>query len=124
MTGRPPSYMRRQHQPKAAGREALPTELEKDFQARVVHLAQLKGYRLIYHTWNSERSAKGYPDLTLVRLARNGRPARLVFLELKRAGGRATAEQLAWIAALAQVPGVDAMVAWPEDLQALEELLT
>ena len=37
-------------------------ETEKGFQAAVVELARLRGW-LVYHTYDSRRSAKGFPDL-------------------------------------------------------------
>lgn len=49
---------------------------EKAFQQRVVDFARITGW-LAYHTWDSRKSEKGYPDLTLVR------HPRLVFAELK-----------------------------------------
>ena len=72
-----------------------PYSSEKEFQALVIDLAQRHGFR-VYHTFNSRRSAAGYPDVTLVRAGR------LLFLELKSKTGRVTDEQKEWITALQQ----------------------
>lgn len=63
---------------------------EAEFQSQVVEYARLNGWRLIYHTWNSERSEPGFPDLVLVR------GSELVFAELKAQNGRVSQEQLNW----------------------------
>src|SRR5262245_30603180 len=89
---------------------------EADFQAAVLDLARLRGWRC-YHTHDSRRSAAGYPDLTLVR----GR--RLLFVELKRRGGRPTPAQAAWLADLAAVPGVEVHLWRPADWPAVESTL-
>lgn len=68
---------------------------EEAFLAQVVRAARLLGY-LVYHTRDSRRSARGFPDLVLVR-AMDGR---LIFAELKSSRGRVTAEQQAWLHAL------------------------
>ena len=63
---------------------------EKEWQSTVLDLATLGGWRS-YHTFDSRRSAPGFPDLTLVR------PPELVFAELKAEKGRTTPEQEAWL---------------------------
>jgi hypothetical protein len=49
---------------------------EKHFTQKVVDLARLLGYS-VYHTYWSEHSAAGWPDLVLCK------PPRLIFAELK-----------------------------------------
>ena len=71
----------------------LPPITEKEFQAQIVKLAKIIGFE-VYHTWNSRHSAKGFPDLVLVR------PPQLLFLEVKTEKGKLTVEQARWIAAL------------------------
>ena len=66
---------------------------ERDFQAMVRELAEWMGWRT-YHTWRSDHSPAGYPDLTMVR----GR--RIVYAELKSERGRVSQEQAAWLDAL------------------------
>ncbi len=73
--------------------QALPKITEKTFQAQVEQLARTLGW-LCYHTWNSIHSAKGFPDLVLVK-------HRVIFAELKRSEtGKLTADQQMWIDAL------------------------
>lgn len=67
---------------------------EKAFQAQVIRLAELNGWTLIYHTHDSRRSAKGFPDLVICR------PGRIIFAELKRQRGKVSAEQQQWLEAL------------------------
>lgn len=69
---------------------------ERDFQAQVVQLAQLHGW-LAYHTFDSRRSAAGFPDLVLVR------GSELIFAELKTDHGTVRAEQHRWLTNLEAV---------------------
>jgi hypothetical protein len=54
---------------------------EAEFQAQVVSLAELRGWR-IFHDHDSRRNTAGLPDLILVRRGR------LIFAELKSERGR------------------------------------
>lgn len=72
---------------------AIPPESEAQFQAAVIKLAKVLGYR-VYHTYDSRRSEPGFPDLVLVK------QRRILFLECKRQGGRATRAQKEWMTAL------------------------
>lgn len=65
-------------------------QTEKEFQAAVLELAHLRGWRT-YHTFISIHSTGGFPDLVLVR-----RP-KLLFVELKREGKLPTEKQQAWL---------------------------
>lgn len=56
-------------------------ETERDFQQAIVDLAHLKGW-YVYHTYDSRRSAAGWPDLVLLR------PPRIIIAEVKSAKGR------------------------------------
>jgi hypothetical protein len=82
---------------------------EKQFQAVVVASAQRHGW-LIYHTYDSRRSAPGYPDLHLVHVAGH----RTIFRELKTETGRLSPDQRVWLDALTAV-GADADVWRPTD---------
>lgn len=93
----------------------LPPVSERTFQSQVVQLARANGW-LLYHTFDSRRSAAGFPDLTLVR------EGELVFLELKSDKGRVTPEQQQWLAELAACGHV-AEVARPRDWKWLEGVL-
>lgn len=61
-----------------------------------------------YHTKDSRRSAKGFPDWTICG-------NRILFRELKTQRGKVTPEQQEWLRALA-FAGADADVWRPEDL--------
>lgn len=88
--------------------------LEKDWQRTVVDLAKQLGW-LVYHTFNSRRSAHGFPDLCLVR-------DRVVYLELKREKTYPTPDQVNWLRALIAA-GAEAYIARPSDLQHLAQVL-
>lgn len=89
---------------------------EREFQREVLQLAALFGYRC-YHTHDSRRSHRGFPDCTLVR------GERLIFAELKSMAGKVRPEQQEWLDALALVPGVSAYLWRPCDLDAIAEVL-
>lgn len=97
---------------------------EADFQRQVMRIATDFGW-LVCHVgrarvgkkWVTPTSVAGFPDLVLVR------PPQLVFLELKRLGGRARPEQLAWISALQRCDGVEAYVVDPADADEVWSLL-
>ena len=90
---------------------------EKQFQAQVVELARLSGF-LVYHTFDSRRSAAGFPDLVLVR------PPMVLFAELKSEGGRIRPEQREWLAALKDCESVAVRLWRPSDWPKIEETLT
>lgn len=66
---------------------------EKELQTHILGLALGLGWRA-YHTYDSRRSQKGYPDLHLIRGSHS------MFRELKTKKGRLTPEQVEWSAAL------------------------
>lgn len=86
----------------AAHLPGLEPILEKDWQRQVIDLARMLRWRVAHfrpamtkHGWVTPVAAdgKGFPDLLLVR-------ERLVFVELKRDGGKLTPDQIEWIGAL------------------------
>lgn len=87
---------------------------EKEFQRSVDELAKALGFELRYHTFDSRRSAKGFPDLVLVSTDR----ARVVLLELKSEIGKLTFEQRFWLEALT-LCGLEAYAVWPRDFDAI-----
>lgn len=72
---------------------------EKQLQDAIVDAATKVGW-LAYHTFDSRRSAAGFPDLVLVKAPR------LIFAELKTADGALTDDQVVWSAALLMVSQV------------------
>lgn len=90
---------------------------ERAFQAQVMELAARLGWRT-YHTWMSIHSAAGFPDCVVVR------PPRVVFAEIKREGGKPTAAQAAWLAALGACPGVETYLWQPSDWDAIVATLS
>jgi hypothetical protein len=71
---------------------------EADLQSQVTELAEKTGW-LFYHTYRSDRSPAGFPDLVLVR------PPRLLFVELKKQRAKRTPAQDVWAEALEEVSG-------------------
>lgn len=100
---------------------------EADFQAGVIDLARIYGWRVAHFraarqqdgAWRTPVAAdgKGFPDLVLVHPQRG-----VLFRELKTDVGHVTAEQEAWLDRLAGA-GCDAKVwrpaDWPEIRHAL-----
>lgn len=65
---------------------------ESELQAAVTGLLDLYGW-LWYHTHDSRKSRKGFPDITAV----NAKQQRTIFAELKGDGGHPTDEQRVWL---------------------------
>lgn len=97
-------------------RAAIPLHdlTEKQWQAQVVELAHMLGWRH-YHPLRSKGSPAGWPDLVLCR-------ERLVHLELKTETGTTTPAQREWLRAL-QAAGAEVYVARPRHLDALARVL-
>ena len=72
------------------------TMSESELQEGIVTTAGLSGW-MVYHTYNSQRSAPGFPDLVLVHADRG-----MVIAELKSAKGKPTTDQWAWLTMLAR----------------------
>jgi hypothetical protein len=72
---------------------------------------------LSYHTWRSDRSEAGFPDLCLVRAPR------LIFAETKRENGRVSDAQRGWLDQLAACTSVEAVVWRPSDSARIVETL-
>jgi hypothetical protein len=89
---------------------------EKAFMQVVLDAARLLGWRC-YHPFDSRRSAPGFPDICCVK------PGRLIFIETKGSKGRVSPDQEAWIETLATVPGVTALIAWPDQWDEIEQAL-
>src|SRR5262245_36275241 len=89
---------------------------ERDWRAVVLEFAHLRGWRT-YFTWRSDHSPRGFPDVTLVR------GERLIFAELKRHEGQLTVSQMAWLADLERVPGVEVFVWRPHHWAEVQAVL-
>ncbi len=83
---------------------------EAQLLAAVRRLARTCGWRC-YHTHDSRRSERGYPDLTLV----HDRQRRVLFIELKTDAGRLSVDQEAWLRDLAAA-GCETAILRPRDL--------
>ena len=77
---------------------------------------------LWYHTQVSLYSARGFPDVAMVKVNADG-TARLAIWELKGPKGIVTEAQQVWLDALALVPGVDVRVVRPDGLEACYKYL-
>ena len=66
---------------------------ERQLQKNVIELAQVLGYTLVYHTWNSLHSPKGWPDLVLCKPSEE----RIIYIELKSEKGKLTPAQTEWL---------------------------
>ena len=82
---------------------------EKAFNQAVVDTARRWGW-LVYHSWNSQHSAAGWPDLAMVR------DGRLILAELKIGQRKVRPDQEEWLDALRRVgPPVEVKVwRWPD----------
>lgn len=75
-------------------RQQLAADMAEDtLQTRVEQIARELGW-LRYHTYDSRRSAAGFPDLVMVRRGR------IVWRELKSMKGRVSSDQRKWLDAL------------------------
>lgn len=81
---------------------------ENELLAAVREACRVLGL-LAYHTYRSDRSEPGFPDLVIVG------PRGVLFRELKTEKGRPSHHQEKWIAAL-QAAGADAAIWRPSDL--------
>jgi hypothetical protein len=81
---------------------------EEQLQAAVIDICKLYGLRW-YHPYDSRRSVRGYPDLTICGTT-------IIFRELKREDGRCTPAQNEWGKAI-DLAGHDWGVWRPSDLR-------
>jgi len=88
---------------------------EEQFQSEVIAFAKRQGWR-VYHTRDSRRSEKGFPDLVLIR------GKELIVAELKAGKNVTTMEQEEWLAAFAKTGAVAALW-YPHCWPTIERLL-
>lgn len=90
-------------------------ELETPFQKQITDLADIFRWRW-YHTHDSRRSNKGFPDLCMVR------GDRLIFAEVKTEKGPVTPEQKEWLEELRKTK--NEVYLWrPSDWKSIEDVL-
>jgi hypothetical protein len=87
---------------------------ERDFMAEVIRHARRCGW-LVYHTHDSRKSARGFPDLVMVR-------DRVIFAELKTADGKTTGDQDTWLDSL-RTAGAHVYLWRPSDWAEIERTL-
>lgn len=100
-----------------AGAKPTPTPAalpEARFMADVLALAKMYGW-MAYHTYDSRKSAKGFPDLVLVR-------DEVLWIELKSKDGKVTMEQQQWLKALEHA-GQRCYVWRPSERDQVEDIL-
>lgn len=91
------------------------TETEAQFQRAIVELSQALGW-LVYHTWSSVNSARGFPDLVLIK------PPQLIYAELKSQTGKVSTDQRKWLDHL-MACGVEVYLWRPSDWPDIETRL-
>ena len=94
------------------------TELEKDFQLRVMHLAKLFRWQCYAIPDSRRASLAGYPDLTMWNVEQK----RLIFAELKREKGKLSESQKVVLSEL-ETLGVEVYVWRPSDFDDIIEIL-
>ena len=87
---------------------------EREWQNQVTQLMTIWGWRW-YHTHDSRRSKRGFPDLAAVR-------ERLIIVEVKTDRGRLTIDQAEWIRDL-EAAHVEVYVWRPRDWNAVTAAL-
>lgn len=97
-----------------AGKSTL--ELERDFQRQFTRAADMTHW-LNYHTVNSKKSRRGFPDSVLVK------GSTLLFAELKVPPNDLSPEQKVWIQALSRVERVEVHVWTPDDREEISKRL-
>lgn len=107
-----------------AGRDAgVPPFLagagEAAFDTTIVEFAEHRGWKLTYHTWNSQRSEAGFPDRVFIH--RGWR--RFLIVEIKDMIRQVTDEQAAWLDALHDC-GIECGVWRPSDWEQIERVLS
>ena len=88
---------------------------EKQFQSKILKIAKQFGW-IAYHTYDSRRSAPGFPDIVLVK-------DRVLFRELKTDTGRISPAQNDWGKALLEA-NADYKVWRPSEMDVIYEDLS
>jgi len=106
----------------------MPDISERDFLRQVTQLAEIRGFSWLHirpgmtrDSWRTPISGplgKGWPDLILARV----KDRRILAIELKRDGNKASDEQIAVLATL-EGAGVECHVLRPTDWPMIERIL-
>jgi Holliday junction resolvase len=89
---------------------------ERHLQAALEQHLRIRGWRY-YHSYNSQRSVAGFPDVIALR------DKRVLVAEIKTSRGRVSAPQREWLAAFEQA-GIPAYLwRFPEDWSQVGRLL-
>lgn len=99
----------------AKGRGVAPLT-EKELSKNIIKEAKELGWKA-YHTFFSKWSERGFPDLLMIR------DGKILAWELKNATGKVSEAQQEWLDAFGLVPGVDARVVRPDDLEEAYKVL-
>jgi VRR-NUC domain-containing protein len=94
----------------------LATISEEEFLQHIINLAKVSHW-FAYHTRDSRKSARGWPDLVLLR------PPRAIFVETKSATG-VVSNQQKYVLGLLQACGFDVRIWRPADEAEIESVLT
>ena len=92
-------------------KERAPRMTEKMFQGRVIQALRVLGYTY-YHTFNSIRSVKGFPDLIALHPGKK----RILAIEVKTETGKVTPEQNEWLSSFAKC-GVETWLLRPSQFE-------
>jgi hypothetical protein len=98
-----------------------PDASEALFQAAVIKIADACKYGH-WHNTNARKSAAGWFDLVLWRGPAKGYPPRVIYIELKKIGGRMSPPQKQIAAEFADA-GQEVYCFWPKDLDEIERIL-
>ena len=112
------AYMLRQYPRSQDGGREKRRPISEEILLQQVRAVARKYSYLAYHTRDSRRSDKGFPDLVLS----DGR--RLLFIECKSQQGKLTGDQAQWLNLLAHTGKCETYIIRPSDLASLERLFT
>lgn len=90
---------------------------EQGFQEQIIQLARIAGFEHIYHTWRSDHSPAGFPDLLLLK------GGCLIVAELKSNKGQLTPEQYFWLCEFQKIPSCESYLWCPEDWDEIKKVL-